>query len=451
MQLPKYVKTALCTLTSKGHRAYVVGGAVRDALLSRVPSDFDITTDASPDAIRAAFHGHRTVDVGARFGTVGVILQGKTVEITTFRSDGAYADARHPDAVTFVDNLREDLARRDFTVNAMAYSPKEGFVDPFGGQEDLHSKVIRAVGDPGTRFKEDALRILRAVRFCAQLGFEMEPATEQAAEACAHALVNISKERIRDELSKFIVCPKAGDYLLKYRKILFAVLPDFEACCGFKQHNPNHCHDVGGHIAETVNRVDRKLVLRLAALLHDIAKPACFTMENSRGRFYGHMELSAEYARRILTELRYPAKTVETVALLVENHDKPYASTPASAREWLSRMGAENVYLIIRLKTADCLAHDKRYHRHLGRIRGFRAQVDQVLRRGDCYSLSSLAVNGRDINRTLGIAPGEATGEILHYLLGEVIAGRAENDRAALLDLARQYPPKENEENHDQN
>ena len=243
---------------------------------------------------------------------------------------------------------------------------------------------------------------------------------------------------MRDELLKLLTGDDAANALLAYDEIIFCAIPELRACKNFDQHNPNHHLDVWGHIVLTVRRVDKKPVLRVAALLHDVAKPRCFTMEGERGRFWGHMEASAADARVILERLRFPAKFTDTVCALVEYHDKPYQATPVDARRWLSKLGAENTYLVIRLKYADCLAHDKSYHRHLPRLRAFKAQVDAALRRRDCYTLSGLAVSGRDVNRALGIAPSERTGALLRALLDAVIEGICDNRKDDLLELAAQ-------------
>lgn len=438
MILPKSIKTVLRLLSQAGFKAYVVGGAVRDSVMKRRPQDYDVCTNARPEETKRVFSDYKIIPKGEKFGTVCVLVGRSQVEITTFRRDGSYGDGRHPTGVEFSSELKTDLERRDFTVNALAYNEKEGVIDLFSGKKDIEKKLIRAVGDPRERFFEDALRIMRALRLSATLGFEMEEETKRAAIELAPTLQNISAERVREELMKFIVAERAGDYLLKYKEIIFAVIPELRECDGFLQHNPFHCFDVLGHIAATVNYIDRKPVLRVTALLHDVAKPACFTMDGERGRFFGHMPASAEVARGVLKRLKFPTKFAETVRLLIEYHDRPYSPNPVDARRWLHSLGAENTYLIIRHKTADCLAHDKSYRRHLITIREFKKEVDLALKRGDCYCLSRLAVNGRDINASLGVSGGQ-TGEMLEYLLGEVIEGRAENERETLLIKAREH------------
>lgn len=445
MKLPDYVAKGIGRLEKNGFEAYVVGGAVRDELLGKKPMDYDLCTNAGTDEISNIFSDFTLVKPGARYGTVRIVMGANMLDITTYRCDGEYSDGRRPDTVRFCGSLKEDLARRDFTINAIAYNPKEGYVDYFGGQVDLQAKVIRCVGDAAQRFSQDALRILRALRFAARLGFTIEANTELAARELRGTLHRLSAERVRDELSGFIVCKNAGVLLLRYKEIFFEIIPELEPCDGFNQHNPNHNHDVLGHIAETINRASNELTVRLAALLHDVGKPECFTLDNGRGRFFGHMELSANMARDILTRLKYPTKIVDAVVILVENHDKPYNSTPQSARTWLSKMGSKNLFLLIKLKRADVLAHDPSYHNRLYRVAGFKRAVTDALRRGDVYSLSRLAVNGQDINRELGLEPGSYTGEILRHLLQLVIDGQAQNNKRELLALAHEYHRKGNE------
>lgn len=446
MKLPDYVAEGIGRLEKNGFEAYVVGGAVRDELLGKKPLDYDLCTNARTDDISRIFSDFTLVKPGARFGTVRVVTGGGMLDITTYRCDGEYSDGRRPDTVRFCDSLKEDLSRRDFTINAIAYNPRMGYVDYFGGQADLQAEVIRCVGDPAERFAQDALRILRAVRFAARLGFTIEARTELAARELRGTLRKLSAERVRDELSGFIVCKNAGVFLLRYREIFFEIIPELEPCDGFNQHNPNHNHDVLGHIAETINRASNELTVRLAALLHDIGKPECFTLDNGRGRFFGHMEVSAKMAREILARLKYPGKIIDTVVILVENHDKPYNNTPPSARSWLNKVGSKNLFLLMKLKRADILAHDPSYHNRLYRLAGFKRAVTETLRRGDVYSLSRLAVNGQDINRELNLAPGSQTGDILYYLLQRVIDGDAQNNRRELLALAREYYNREGNE-----
>lgn len=438
MTLPVFVTRAISRLEAAGYEAYVVGGAVRDHLMGRRPADFDLCTNATPAEVTALFHDCRPVTVGARYGTVK-IMGNLSIEITTFRSDSVYSDSRHPEMVRFGHSIKEDLARRDFTINAIACHPEKGYIDPFGGQADIQAKLIRCVGDPARRFSEDALRILRAIRFAARFGFAIEPLTWQAALDHRALLSRLSAERLRDELSAFIICPRAGDLLIRFREILFEIIPELKPCNGFQQHSPHHHHDVLGHIAETINHCPPALPIRLAALLHDIGKPLCFTRdERGQGHFPGHMDLSAGIARDFMSRLRYPSRMIETVCLLIANHDRRYQATPAGAREWLGRLGPKQIFVFIKLKRADCLAHAPSYYFHLRKLAQFRREVCAALRRGDCYSLRQLAVGGRDLIRALGFAPGPLIGETLDALLNAVVQGEVVNARAQLLQLAAQ-------------
>ncbi len=443
MKLPEYVKFIIDRLEQNGYQAYLVGGAVRDELMNRVPHDYDFCTDALPADIKRVFSDCKQIALGEKYGTVRVLVGQKELEITTFRRDGDYTDARRPDTVEFTPHLGEDLSRRDFTVNAIARNPRTGYIDPGGGIADIKRRRIRAVGDADVRFREDALRILRSVRLCAQLGFELDKETEAAAMRLRGSIRGLSPERVRDELFRFVMCPNAGNVLLRYKEIFFEVIPELRDCDGFEQHNPNHSFDVLGHTAETLNRASRKLTVRPAALLHDVGKPRCFSQdETGRGRFWGHMEIGEALAREILTRLRCPKKLVDAVSLLVLNHDKPYASTPASARYWLNKMGRKNIYLLTDLKKADCLAHARCYHNRLFRIYGFKREIQAAISRGDCYNLYMLAVKGSDVNAALELKPGPETGDVLAHLLECVIEGSVENKKDALIALAKEYHQK---------
>ena len=292
--LPAQVNTALARLHDAGYEAYIVGGCVRDRIMGREPKDYDITTSALPEQTAAVFAGERIIETGMKHGTVTVLLDGEPLEITTFRIDGTYSDSRHPDAVTFTPSLREDLARRDFTMNAMAYSSETGLVDPFGGQADIAAKYIRCVGDPDLRFREDALRILRALRFSSVLGFPIEPETDGAARYLCLLLKKISAERVFSELKQLLCGPDVRRVLLDYAGVLGAVLPEILPMQGFDQRNPHHCYDILEHTAAAVEAMPPEPALRLAALLHDVGKPECFfTDEDGVGHFYGHPKAGA--------------------------------------------------------------------------------------------------------------------------------------------------------------
>ena len=354
LSVPAHVDTLLAALRTAGHEAYPVGGCVRDSLMDHAPADWDICTSAPPAETERVFTGYRLVETGMKHGTVAVLTEGGLVEITTFRTDGTYADGRHPDRVTFVPDLNEDLARRDFTVNAMALAPDGTVIDPFGGREDLRSGVIRCVGDPDTRFHEDALRILRALRFAAKLDFEIDPATGASLVENRALLDRIARERVFSELKGLLVGPGAGRVLREYGPVLFQVIPELAAEEGFDQRNPHHVHDVWTHSTMAVDAAPPEPVLRLTMLLHDVAKPPCFfTDEAGVGHFYGHGERGAEMADGILRRLRCDNDTRERVCLLIQNHDIKPPKTPKAARRLLARLGPEAARQLVACWRAD--------------------------------------------------------------------------------------------------
>ena len=435
MQLPVYVHNALSRLTSAGFEAFVVGGCVRDALMGRTPGDYDVTTSALPEETAAVFAGERVIETGLRHGTVTVLLDGNPLEITTFRVDGTYSDARHPDEVSFTRSLREDLARRDFTMNAVAWSPESGLVDPFGGASDIRARVIRCVGDPETRFREDALRILRCLRFAAVLGFSIDAATAAAARENRALLAHISAERVAEELKKLVCGPDVRRVVLEETDVLGAVVPELLPLRGFDQRNPNHCFDILEHAAAVCEAVPPEPVLRLAALLHDLGKPDCFFLgEDGVGHFYGHAQRGAELVEPILRRLRFDNESRERITELVRRHDLRIEPTDKGVARCLRRYGPDFFFQLVQLKKADALAHapgatrDERVQRseELERI------GRELLARKACFSLRDLAVNGNDLLAE-GYAPGPAVGEALNALLDAVTDGQVPNEKCALL------------------
>ena len=435
MQLPDYVNTALSRLESAGFEAYAVGGCVRDRLMGRAPTDYDVTTSALPQETAAVFAGERVVETGMKHGTVTVLLDGHPLEITTFRIDGAYSDARHPDAVTFTRSLRADLARRDFTVNAMAYSARTGLVDPFGGEADVRAKILRCVGDPAARFREDALRILRCVRFSSVLGFAIDPATAAAARASRALLRTISAERVAGELKKLVCGAGVRRVVLEETDILGAVLPEILPMRFFDQRNKHHVFDVLEHCAAACEAVPPEPVLRLAALLHDVGKPDCFfTDEDGVGHFYGHAERGAEITDAIGRRLRLDNESRERITLLVRRHDMRIDPEKRSVLRCLRRFGAEFFFQLLEIKRADTLAHapGPKMDERLQRYAELKALARDAIAEEACFSLRSLAVNGRDL-LDAGFAPGPAVGQALETLLDAVTDGRVPNEKAALL------------------
>ena len=437
MRLPENVLYCIRTLEQAGHRCYAVGGCVRDSLLGRTPTDYDLCTDALPERIAALFSGHTLVCAGQKHGTIGVVLDKQVYEITTFRTEGGYADSRHPDWVRFVPSLREDLARRDFTVNAMAYSPAEGYIDPFGGQEDLRAGVLRTVGDPAQRFTEDALRILRGVRFSVRFSLEPEPATEKAMQTLAPLLDKLARERVFDELCKLIL-PINAHQLLRFAPVLCRAIPQLAPSMGFLQHSPHHAYDVLTHTAYVVEGVPPILPLRWAALLHDIAKPVVFTRdEDGRGHFYGHAAEGAKLAEQVLLQLRAPAALRQQVVFLVEQHMTMFAPDRKLLRRRLGKHGVENCRLLLLLQKADDSAKGVPGDNDPAFFAAVEEVFAQVLQEDACLTVKDLAVDGNDLI-CLGFAPGKALGQVLDKLLELVQQEAVQNEKAALLAAAKE-------------
>ena len=431
MYLPPYVENCISALEAQGFAAYAVGGCVRDALLGLTPHDYDLCTAATPEQIKAIFAGHNLVLAGEKHGTVGVVTQGEVVEITTFRREGDYLDNRHPERVDFVTDVTQDLARRDFTVNAMAYSPSRGFADPFGGRQDLARKVLRAVGEPAQRFREDSLRILRGVRFAVRFGLETEEATGRAMEELAPLMDNLARERVMEELCKLLPAVQAED-LLRYAPILCQVIPELAPTVGFQQRNPHHIYDVYTHTAHVVAAVPPKLHLRWAALLHDVGKPETFTVDDrGNGHFYGHGAQSARMADGILRRLKASNDLRERVVTLVEQHMTRLQADKKQLRRWLSRLGEEMLWDLLDLQAADFGGKGVEASEDQAEIRRLLAEI---LAEESCLGLKDLAVNGRDL-MALGYV-GPEIGRMLQRLLERVLDEQIPNDRAALLAAA---------------
>ncbi len=432
----------LSVLEDAGYAAYCVGGCVRDTLMGRTPSDWDIATAARPEVVKSLFP--HTVDTGLKHGTVTVLLDHRPYEVTTYRVEGAYHDSRRPDSVRFVDDIQADLARRDFTVNAMASSPTRGLCDPFGGQADIARRIIRCVGDARTRFTEDALRMLRAVRFAVTLGFTLEADTAAAICACAPRITHISAERIREELNKILLSadPKTGLVLLHQTGLLAQILPEVEACAGVAQHIKYHLYDVFTHTCIVVAHTPPTLPLRWAALLHDVGKPPCkITDEDGVDHFYGHAAKSVQMAREILTRLRFDNATRAAVLTLVEQHDCPIVEEKRAVKRAMRRVGEDWFLPLLALKRADCSgqnpAHTAERPAYYDRLE---AMYHAIIADNEAFSLRDLAVNGHDM-QALGFC-GKEIGAVLDWLLADVLDHPEHNDRATLLALAAAFRDK---------
>lgn len=452
-ELPAYARTVVDALEAAGYEAWVVGGWVRDALLGRPGHDVDVTTSApwqqTACVLRAA--GIRVHETGTAHGTVTAVVDGRPVETTTYRVEGRYSDRRHPDEVRFVRDVREDLARRDFTVNAMAFHPERGLLDPFGGERDLAARVIRAVGEPRRRFEEDALRVLRAVRFACRLDAAIEPATQAALDACAGELGQIAQERVGQELDGILATGRVSWALRHEFAVMAAAVPELAPMEGFDQKSPYHAHDVLEHTARVCAGVEEFAggaplpALRWAALLHDVAKPACWSEDVSgRGHFFGHPELGARVARRVMGRLALPGETARAASALVLLHDFEVRPTAPSMRRMLAELEAaapgqarELAFALLDLKRADAVAKAPA-------CMGYAVELDEmsaVLRRelagGGVWRVCDLAVGGQDVIRERGMEPGPGVGMVLAQLLAAVMAGELPNKREELLAWLR--------------
>ncbi|MDO5131475.1 MAG: CCA tRNA nucleotidyltransferase [Eubacteriales bacterium] len=433
IHIPPGAAGILRVLEDHGHEAFVVGGCVRDSLLGREPHDWDITTSARPEEVKALFR--RTIDTGLKHGTVTILAGGEAYEVTTYRVDGEYLDGRHPSDVTFTSSLREDLLRRDFTINAMAYSDSAGLQDCFGGLEDLERGRIRAVGDPVKRFEEDALRIMRAVRFAAQLGYEVEENTVAAMKALAPTLAKISAERIAAELEKLLVSPHPEKLLMAYEcGITAVVLPEFDRCMETPQNNPHHQYNVGVHTVRSIMQARPDRVLRLAILMHDFGKPQCRTTdENGVDHFYGHPEVSAGLADSAARRLKLDNETRRRVVRLVKFHDNAPRLTKPGVRKAVILIGEDLFPLYLEVKEADTLAQSLyRRQEKLDFLAKVRRLYEEILRDRDCLSLRDLAVKGDDL-MAAGVPEGKEVGRILRKMLQDVLDEPAHNNRDYLL------------------
>lgn len=434
MVLPEKVLLCMSRLKEAGFSAYAVGGCTRDFLLGLSPHDYDLCTGADPEQMHRIFADYPLVTSGEKHGTVGVVIGGEPVEITTYRAEGGYQDHRHPDFIRFVPDVEADLSRRDFTVNAIAYCPDEGFLDPFGGQADLENRILRTVGDPEARFREDALRILRGVRFAVKYRLTPEEKTLSAMFALTPLLDFLARERVFDELCKLLLLARAED-LIFYAPILTRVLPELAPCVGFDQHSPHHAYDVYVHTAHVTENVPATLPLRWAALLHDVGKPPCYTAdETGRGHFYGHGEESARLARQTLSRLRAPNALRERVVFLVAHHMLPLEPEKKLLRRRLGQYGEEALWELLALQKADFSSKGTGMDEPSDFLRT-EALIREILAEGACLTLKDLAVSGSDLIG-IGYAPGREIGDCLRFLLEQVQSDALPNERPALLDRA---------------
>ena len=433
--LPQEVKIVLQRLEAAGYEAYAVGGCVRDTLRGVVPHDYDVTTSALPEQVLSLFAPH-AIPTGLQHGTVTVRENHQSFEVTTFRADGPYTDHRRPDSVRFSTDLREDLARRDFTINAMAMDVRGTLHDPYGGRADLASGVIRCVGAAEQRFSEDALRIMRCLRFAAVLGYEIEEQTAAAAGCCAPLLRDIAAERIHEEIEKLLCGEKAAEVLLADPDILGVFLPEILPCVGFDQQNHHHSYDAWEHTARAVGAAPREPILRWAMLLHDLGKPATFAVdEGGVGHFYGHPQRSAALAREICQRLRMDKKSAQRIALLIEWHMRQIEPAKKAVRRVLRQIGEEALRQLLLVKRADASACHGDFAWQTQALDAVEAVLDGLLAEDACFSLRHLAVDGRDM-MALGLR-GSAIGAALNEALERVVEGELPNEKEALLQWVK--------------
>lgn len=437
IEFPDNVEYIIKKLNSCGFEAFVVGGCVRDIIIGRAPKDWDITTNAFPDDIKNIFE--KTYDTGIKHGTVSVAIDNECIEVTTYRIDGEYSDNRRPDCVQFTSSLREDLARRDFTINAIAYHPKEGFVDYFEGLKDLENCQMRAVGDANLRFKEDALRMLRAIRFSAQLGFSIDKCTFDAIKRNFYFIENISKERIRDELNKILISqnPMHFDYLHQ-TGLIKHIIPEFMICYQTEQNNPYHVYNVASHILHTVEYVTNTSILRWTMLLHDIGKPQQKTTDDKGiDHFYGHQQVGAELADIILNRLRFDKYTIKKITNLILYHDTEILDTEKSIKKVISKVGEDSFLELIEVQKADAKGQNRDYlENRIIKFDNIIKIYNKIKEDNHCLSKKDMAINGHDLI-SIGMEPGKKLNNMLNYLLECVLENHELNDRQKLIEMAK--------------
>lgn len=439
--MPKKVRYIIDTYYSNKYEAFMVGGCVRDCLLGKVPSDFDITTSASPDICQKLFS--KTIPTGIQHGTVSVIIDNECFEVTTYRTEGDYLDNRRPNWIKFVSNIKEDLSRRDFTINALAYNDKEGLIDYFDGLNDLNDKIIRAVGDANKRFQEDALRMLRAIRFSCQLGFSIDSDTYSAIKNNYDLIENISIERIRDELCKILISnnPSKGIDLLKDCGILKIILPEIYALVDYTPKCNNHNKNVFSHTLKVIDNTKNHLILRLAALFHDVGKLNTLTEKNGHYYFPGHSEEGAILTKEILLRLKFDNATIESVCALIYDHlvlDISHLPTDGEIKRLINRVGVKNIFTLIELQRADInsLSEPPLF---LKKVSYIYDRAKHILDNGEPLTIKDLDIDGALLTKELNIKPGKIVGEILNILLDQVLDNKALNTKSQLLSIAKSF------------
>ena len=434
-------KTAIEVLKAKGFEAFLIGGSVRDFVMGLPIGDIDITTNATPEEVKQVFSDFRVIETGIKHGTVTVLINNEPLEITTYRSEGTYSDNRHPDSVVFSNSLADDVVRRDFTMNGIAYDFDNGFCDLVGGLEDIKDKTIRCIGNAETRFREDALRILRAMRFSAVLGFEIEEETRKAIHKCKDLLRNISAERIREEFTKLICGKNAYTVLQEFSDVITVFIPEINQCVGFKQKNRHHCFDVYTHTLKAVEKSSQNSIIRLALFFHDIGKPSVAHFdEKGEQHYYSHPKKSAEMTEKIMTRLRFDNDTKNKVVTLVKMHDSPITLNDISPdrkrlKKIMSQIGEDLIFDLIEIKYCDNSAQNPEYFRGEDFYKECREIVNEILSTNECFSIKHLAINGNDLI-ALGFK-GKKIGEALEKTLTAVIDGKVKNEKSELFEYIK--------------
>ena len=432
MNIPDNIKKVMDIFNENNFEAYLVGGCVRDSLMEKMPHDYDITTNATPNEMLEIFKEYKIIETGLKHGTVTVVINHESIEITTYRIDGEYDDNRHPKEVSFTRDLSKDLNRRDFTVNAMAFNEKQDLVDLFGGKDDLDNKLIRCVGEPNKRFNEDGLRILRALRFASVLGFNIEEKTSKSIHENKYLLHNISAERIFSEFKKILCGINVEKILLEYRDVIAEFIPEIKPCFDFNQNNPHHIYDVYTHIVKSVASVPNKSELRLSMFFHDIGKPCVYEVDNDGvGHFKKHAVVSSEIAKTVLKRLKSDNSTINTVYTLVLNHDREISETKPAVKRLLSKLTYPVFLSLVEVKKADANAH-KNQDKNFDNILNI---AEEIIQENECFSLKDLKINGYDLIN-LGFK-GVIIGDILDNILRLVLEEKLENNKVEILDYVK--------------
>jgi len=439
IQLPLSIEYVLSTLKNNGYEGYIVGGCVRDFLMGKTPHDYDVTTSATPEQVKACFKNNKVIETGLKHGTLTVLVDGENVEITTYRIDGDYKDNRHPDSVIFSTNIEDDVKRRDFTVNSIAYNSETGFVDLFNGRADIEAGIITCVGNADKRFNEDGLRILRALRFASVLGFDISKETSDSIHRNKNLINNVSVERIWVEFKKLLCGKKAHIILEEYYDVIGVFIPEILRMVGFEQNNPYHCYDVFRHTVEAIKNAPDDIVIRIAAFFHDIGKPhTYFADENGNGHFYSHAKVSEHIANDVLIRLKSDNYTRETVCMLVKHHDRQIEENSKAVKRLIAKFSFDFVRKLLLLKRCDTLGQTPEIHNercaYLDRISML---VDNIENEGLCLSLRTLEINGNDLI-SLGITEGRLIGNILDLTLKAVIDEKVPNNKSELLKFAKE-------------